>query len=64
MDERTKRSIKKNNERVLERMMNPEDKLTIIDPGATWYPPRPIIKKDKRALEFFSKADERRDEDT
>jgi hypothetical protein len=65
MDERTKRSIKKNNDRVLKRMKNPDDKLNVISTQSTWYPPRPAVKKDKDALDFgLKKNDENKDEDS
>lgn len=43
---------KENNDRVLERMKNPNDTLNVIGISKTWYPPRPIIKKIKGALIF------------
>ena len=51
-----KRAIKQNNDFVLERMLRGETKLAVIDVEATWYPPRPIIKKDKNALNFIKKG--------
>jgi hypothetical protein len=63
MDERTKRSIKKNNDRVLKRMKNPDDKLNVISTQSTWFPPRPVVKKDKDALDFGLK-NENKDEDS
>jgi len=43
---------KENNDRVLERVKNPNDTLNVIKISSTWYPPRPIIKKIKGALIF------------
>ncbi|MBP9706033.1 MAG: hypothetical protein KBD78_00210 [Oligoflexales bacterium] len=39
----------KHNQELLSRMQNGED-LRKFNPEASWYPPRPIVKKDKSAL--------------
>lgn len=46
-DEAEKR--RKANKSILERFMRGET-LATVPPDATWYPPRPIIAKDKEAI--------------
>jgi len=53
--EKQRLAIIENNLRVLERMEDPTDDLRTVPNGATWFPPRPIIKKDPRALNFIIK---------
>ena len=45
---------KRENERVLSRLFS-GDSLEVVDVRAIFFPPRPIIKKDKNALEFFKR---------
>jgi len=42
------------NNRILDSWKNGES-LTVIKAQSTWFPPRPIIKKDKRALDVVMK---------
>jgi hypothetical protein len=60
MDNETKKrkAIKENNNHVFERMLRGEKQLTVIDSEATWWAPRPIIKKDKNALNFILRKGE------
>lgn len=57
---------RKNNERVLKRSANPNDNLETIDRQATWWPPRPIIKKDPEEIArvYGDKTSEDRNKDT
>jgi len=49
---------KKENDNLIERMKKGED-LSRISPEATWYPPRPQIKKDLSKLyQLKDKSDE------
>ena len=49
---------KAENDSIIERFKRGEG-LSRISSSATWFPPRPIIKKDPKALEFvFSKNKE------
>ncbi len=47
------------NAALLERMKNPADNLSAYDPRATFFPPRPLIQKDREAVErlFGEKTD-------
>jgi len=48
----TETQRKKHNEILLERMKDPSDRLTDkIDTQTRWFPPRPVIQKDKKAIE-------------
>jgi len=52
---------KEHNKRVLE-LVRAGDGLSSFDPMKSWFPPRPIIKKDKDALNF-GVIHEKRDKD-
>lgn len=46
------------NKSIIERLRRGES-ITRINASATWFPPRPVIKKDEKALNFvFSKDKE------
>lgn len=53
-DDKIKRA--KRNQDLIERMKNGES-LALIDQTKTWYQPRPIIKKDPKALDVLFKGD-------
>jgi hypothetical protein len=48
--EKEKKEREKRNKELLLRMKDPSDSLTKCSSADTWFPPRPIIKKDLRAL--------------
>jgi hypothetical protein len=48
---------KERNEDIVKRMKNGED-LSTIERSATWWPPRPIIKKSKKDIEKVYKKSE------
>lgn len=51
---------KQRNLELLERMKNPEDRLTDQVPMATrWYPPRKIIEKDPEAIKKIFDQEEK-----
>ena len=62
MGEIEKERRKKENQRILE-MMKRGESLATVDVGATWYPPRPIIKKDLTRL-YSDKLKDSKDEVT
>lgn len=39
----------KENEEIIQRMRNGETH-SLIPPAATWFPPRPLIQKDKESI--------------
>jgi hypothetical protein len=43
---------KKHNQELIRRMRN-GDSLKSFDNIASWYPPRPVIKKDPKAIEML-----------
>jgi len=45
-----KERIKKANQRILDKMKRGES-LVIVPAEATWFPPRPLIKKSKEDIE-------------
>lgn len=58
----TKQIAKENNERVLERMQNPDDTLMTCEVDAIWFQPRPVdhdkikrmkILKENKELKCF-----------
>jgi hypothetical protein len=58
MEDRTTKLRNENNRRILERMSDPKDDLRTMDFADTWFPPRPIIEKDKKAIErLYNKRD-------
>lgn len=51
MKEKTSEKKRKNrNRQIIEKMKRGED-LVAFDAFSSWFPPRPILKKDKKALE-------------
>lgn len=45
---------KRHNQELIRRMRN-GDNLKSFDNYASWYPPRPILKKDSKAIDFLYK---------
>jgi len=62
VDFKKKKRIESHNQGVLERFLKGET-LSLVPPSATWFPPRPIIEKDKEAIKelYNDKRDNRRD---
>lgn len=54
MDKTKRDVIKEDNERVLGLMRDGKN-LSMIPPSKTWFPPRPIIKKDENHLSVIKK---------
>lgn len=47
---RTKTELRTNHNRELIRRMQDGDSLSSFDSQSSWYPPRPILEKDKEAV--------------
>lgn len=62
VDFKNKKRIQDHNQGVLERFKRGET-LSLLPPSATWFPPRPIIEKDKDAIKelYSDKRDNSRD---
>jgi hypothetical protein len=56
-DKKAKEEAKRarENEELIKRMHAGES-LTRFDSSTSWFPPRPIIEKDKKALDFLHKS--------
>lgn len=48
--ERQAKIAQRNNDAILVRMQNPNDNLSSFDRELSSFPPRPIIKKDPKAI--------------
>jgi hypothetical protein len=59
LNKRSSNDIRRQHNADLIRRMRSGDSLTSFDSKASWYPPRPIIKKDTREMERVYRADTR-----
>jgi hypothetical protein len=57
LNKRSSNDIRRQHNADLIRRMRSGDSLTSFDSKASWYPPRPIIKKDAREMERVYNGD-------
>lgn len=53
-----KKKIKEHNVRILAKIDDPNEKFMLYSASDTWFPPRPIIEKDKKAIKKLYKLED------